>query len=122
MTRPNNTRLIMDLTDALNGSIPERRHNDVLAALKRCQELLGRLATTLADLDVNQSHSDLMFEAKLYANVLTGFFEGPGGEWFDLTKGYNPREYLAGKGVIKPASKRNVPAVSKGKPKTGGRK
>ena len=172
--------LIKELEEALTNSVPARRHNDVLAALKRCQELLGRLATTLADLDVNQSHSDLMFEAKLYANVLTGFFEGPGGEWFDLTKGYDPREYLAGKGVIKPAapvnqtrikmeekfaadrkakqaeidrqlselewkqaqqklkrakrslaevvtpikpaSKRNVPAVSKGKPKTGGRK
>lgn len=118
MTRPNNTRLLMDLTDALNGSVPERRHNDVLAALKRCQELLGRLATTIADLDVDHSHSDLMFEAKLYANVLTEFFGDVDRDWFDLTKGYDPREYLVNKGVIKPAASDG----SKSKLKKGGRK
>jgi len=96
--------LIKQLEEALTNSVPARRHNDVLAALKRCQELIGRLASTIADLDEDHNHSDLMFEAKLYANVLTGFFEGPGGEWFDLSKGYDPRDYLATKGVIKAAA------------------
>ena len=103
--------LIKQLEEALTNSVPARRHNDVLAALKRCQELIGRLASTIADLDEDHNHSDLMFEAKLYANVLTGFFEGPGGEWFDLSKGYDPRDYLANKGVIKPAAPVNETRV-----------
>jgi hypothetical protein len=101
--------LIKQLEEALNNSVPARRHNDVLAALKRCQELIGRLATTIVDLDREQKHGDLMFEAKLYANVLTGFFEGPGGEWFDLSKGYDPRDYLATKGIIKAAAASSRP-------------
>jgi len=101
--------LINQLEKALINSVPARRHNDVLAALKRCQELIGRLATTIVDLDREQKHGDLMFEAKLYANVLTGFFEGPGGEWFDLSKGYDPRDYLATKGIIKAAAASSRP-------------
>jgi hypothetical protein len=101
--------LIKQLEEALTNSVPARRHNDVLAALKRCQELIGRLATTIVDLDREQKHGDLMFEAKLYANVLTGFFEGPGGEWFDLSKGYDPRDYLATKGIIKAAAASSRP-------------
>jgi hypothetical protein len=111
MTHNNYTRLIYDLTDALRESVPARRHYAALAALKRCQELLGRLASSIADLDEDHNHSDLMFEAKLYANVLTGFFEGPGGEWFDLSKGYDPRDYLANKGVIKTAAPVNETRV-----------
>ena len=101
MSQHNNTRLIMDLTEVLNGSVPERRHNDVLAALKRCQEMIGKLSTVVLDLDVSHQHGELMMEAKLYANVLSGFFDDSTRNWFDLTKGYNPRDYLTDKGVIK---------------------
>jgi len=103
--------LIKELEEALTNSVPARRHNDALAALKRCQELIGRLATTIEDLDVRHAHSDLMFEAKLYANVLGGFFdekEMSATQWMDVGKGYNPREYLADKGVIKPINPTRV--------------
>lgn len=94
-------RLIKELEEALNNSVPARRHNDVLAALKRCQELIGNLAATVADLDMGHRHGELMIEAKLYANVLSGFFDDAGRDWLDLEKGYNPRDYLTSKGVIK---------------------
>ena len=103
--------LIKELEEALTNSVPARRHNDVLAALKRCQELIGRLASTIEDLDVRHAHSDLMFEAKLYANVLGGFFDEKDTalvKWTDVSKGYNPREYLADKGVIKPVNPTRV--------------
>ena len=94
-------RLIKELEEALNNSVPARRHNDVLAALKRCQELIGNLAATVADLDKSHRHGELMIEAKLYANVLSGFFDDAGRDWLDLEKGYNPRDYLTSKGAIK---------------------
>jgi hypothetical protein len=52
-----------------------------------------------------------MFEAKLYANVLGGFFderEMSSAQWVDIKKGYNPRKYLADKGVIKPVNPTRV--------------
>ena len=101
MTKHNHTRLIMDLTEALRESVPKRDHNDVLAALKRCQEMIGKLSTVVLDLDASHQHGELMMEAKLYANVLTGFFDGSTRDWFDLAKGYNPRDYLTDKGAIK---------------------
>ena len=94
-------RLIKELEEALNNSVPARRYNDVLAALKRCQELIGNLAATVDDLDKNHRHGELMIEAKLYANVLAGFFDDAGRDWLDLEKGYNPRDYLTSKGAIK---------------------
>ena len=94
-------RLIKELEEALNNSVPARRHNDVLAALKRCQELIGSLAATVADLDKGHRHGELMIEAKLYANVLAGFFDDAKSDWYDLAKGYNPRDYLTDKGAIK---------------------
>jgi len=94
-------RLIKELEEALNYSVPARRHNDVLAALKRCQELIGNLAATVADLDKSHRHGELMIEAKLYANVLAGFFDDAKSDWYDLAKGYNPRDYLTDKGAIK---------------------
>jgi hypothetical protein len=94
-------RLIKELEEALNNSVPARRHNDVLAALKRCQELIGNLAATVADLDKSHRHGELMIEAKLYANVLAGFFDDAKSDWYDLAKGYNPRDYLTDKGAIK---------------------
>ena len=103
--------LIKELEEALTNSVPARRHNDVLAALKRCQELIGRLASTIEDLDARHAYSDLMFEAKLYANVLGGFFDEKDMvlvKWMDIGKGYNPREYLADKGVIKPINPTRV--------------
>jgi hypothetical protein len=94
-------RLIKELEEALNNSVPARRYNDVLAALKRCQELIGNLAATVADLDKGHRHGELMIEAKLYANVLAGFFDDAKSDWYDLAKGYNPRDYLTDKGAIK---------------------
>ena len=101
MTQHNHTRLILDLTEALRGSVTKRRHDDVLAALKRCQELIGNLSIVVLDLDTKNQHGELMLEAKLYANVLAGFFNDVDRDWLDLTKGYNPRDYLTTKGVIK---------------------
>lgn len=94
-------RLIKELEEALNNSVPARRYNDVLAALKRCQELIGNLAATVDDLDKGHRHGELMIEAKLYANVLAGFFDDAKSDWYDLAKGYNPRDYLTDKGAIK---------------------
>lgn len=101
MTQHNHTRLILDLTEALRGSVTKRRHDDVLAALKRCQELIGNLSIVVLDLDTKNQHGELMLEAKLYANVLAGFFNDVDRDWLDLTKGYNPRDYLTTKGAIK---------------------
>ena len=101
MTKHNNFQLIQNVTEALLDSVPNRRHEDVLAALKRCQEMIGKLASTVVDLDTGREHGDLMLEAKLYANVLAGYFGDADGDWFDLTKGYNPRDYLTDKGAIK---------------------
>jgi hypothetical protein len=111
MTRFVPAHLIAELEEALTNSVPARRYDDVLAALRRCQELIGRLASTIEDLDVRHAHSDLMFEAKLYANVLDGFFDEKDraiGQWMDIGNGYNPREYLADKGVIKPVNPTRV--------------
>jgi hypothetical protein len=94
-------KLILNITDALANSVPKRDYNDVLTALKRCQEMIGKLSSVLVDLDADQKHGELMLEAKLYANVLGGFFDDMNLDFFDLRKGYDPREYLKNKGVIK---------------------
>ena len=94
-------RLEDALDIAYKTTVPKRKLDDALGALRRCQELLGRLAATIEDLDVRHAHSDLMFEAKLYANVLAGFFDDAKSDWYDLAKGYNPRDYLTDKGAIK---------------------
>ncbi len=101
MTKHNNFQLIQNVTEALLDSVPNRRHEDVLAALKRCQEMIGKLASTVVDLDTGREHGELMLEAKLFANVLAGFFGDTDRDWFDITKGYNPRDYLTNKGAIK---------------------
>ena len=101
MTKHNHVQLIQDVTEALLGSVPKRRHEDVLGALKRCQELIGNLSAAVLDLDKQRMHGELMIEAKLYANVLSGFFDDAGRDWLDLEKGYNPRDYLTSKGAIK---------------------
>tara|TARA_R110000822_G_scaffold143954_7_gene282503 strand:+ start:3158 stop:3820 length:663 start_codon:yes stop_codon:yes gene_type:complete len=103
--------LIKELEEALTNSVPSRYYSDAITALKRCQEIIGRLAATIEDLDVRHAHSDLMFEAKLYANVLGGLFNEKDTalvKWTDVGKGYNPREYLADKGVIKPVNPTRV--------------
>lgn len=101
MTKHNNFQLIQNVTEALLDSVPNRRHEDVLAALKRCQEMIGKLASTVVDLDTGREHGELMLEAKLFANVLAGFFDDAKSDWYDLAKGYNPRDYLTDKGAIK---------------------
>ena len=101
MTKHNHVQLIQNITEALLDSVPKRRHEDVLGALKRCQELIGNLSAAVLDLDKQRMHGELMIEAKLYANVLSGFFDDAGRDWLDLEKGYNPRDYLTSKGVIK---------------------
>ena len=101
MTKHNHVQLIQNITEALLDSVPKRRHEDVLGALKRCQELIGNLSAAVLDLDKQRMHGELMIEAKLYANVLSGFFDDAGRDWLDLEKGYNPRDYLTSKGAIK---------------------
>jgi len=101
MTKHNHVQLIKNITEALLDSVPKRRHEDVLGALKRCQELIGNLSAAVLDLDKQRMHGELMIEAKLYANVLSGFFDDAGRDWLDLEKGYNPRDYLTSKGAIK---------------------
>jgi hypothetical protein len=104
MTKHNHVQLIQNITEALLGSVPQRRHEDVLGALKRCQELIGRLSAAVLDLDRRQAYGDLMIEAKLYANVLDGFFgekEMSITQWMDISKGYNPYAHLTDKGILK---------------------
>ena len=104
MTKHNHVQLIQDVTEALLGSVPKRRHEDVLGALKRCQELIGKLSAAVLDLDKQRMHGDLMLEAKLYANVLDGFFGEKDmsiTQWMDIGKGYNPYAHLTDKGVLK---------------------
>ena len=101
MTKHNHVQLIQNITEALLDSVPKRRHEDVLGALKRCQELIGNLSAAILDLDKQRMHGELMIEAKLYANVLAGFFDDAKSDWYDLAKGYNPRDYLTDKGAIK---------------------
>ena len=93
-------KLILNITDALANSVPKRNYNDVLTALKRCQEMIGKLSSIVVDLDHDQRHGEIMLEAKLYANVLGGFFDDMNLDFFDLRKGYDPRQYLKDKGVI----------------------
>jgi len=112
MPKHNHTRLIMDLTDALRGSVPERDHNDALAALKRCQEMIANLANTVCSLDASGSYKELVSEASLYANILSGILGERGinaDGWVNISKGYDPYKYLADKGVTpKPKSTRQL--------------
>jgi hypothetical protein len=112
MTKHNHTRLIMDLTEALNGSVPERKHNDALAALRRSQEMIANLANTVCSLDASGSYKELVSEASLYANILSGVLGESGiraDGWVDITKGYDPYRHLADKGVIpKPKTTREL--------------
>lgn len=112
MSKHNHTRLILDLTEALNGSVPERNHNDALAALRRCQEMIANLANTVCSLDASGSYKELVSEASLYANILSGSLGESGihaDGWVDITKGYDPYKHLADKGVItKPKTTREL--------------
>jgi hypothetical protein len=104
MTKHNHVQLIKNITEALLDSVSKRRHEDVLGALKRCQELIGNLSAAVLDLDRRQAYGDLMLEAKLYANVLDGFFGEKDmsiTQWMDIGKGYNPYAHLTDKGVLK---------------------
>jgi hypothetical protein len=102
----------MDLTEALNGSVPERKHNDALAALRRSQEMIANLANTVCSLDASGSYKELVSEASLYANILSGVLGESGiraDGWVDITKGYDPYRHLADKGVIpKPKTTREL--------------
>jgi hypothetical protein len=112
MSKHNHTRLILDLTEALNRSVPERNHNDALAALRRCQEMIANLANTVCSLDASGSYKELVSEASLYANILSGVLGESGiraDGWVDITKGYDPYKHLADKGVItKPKTTREL--------------
>lgn len=103
MAYDSTTKLVHDLTEALEGSVPRKLHVEVMSALNRCREMIGTLAAVLVETDKEQKHGELMLEAKLYANVLNGYFdqEGPRFGFHDITHGFNPREYLIDKGVIK---------------------
>ena len=102
MAQYNAYRLINELTEALEGSVPRQHHTEVLTALNRCREMIGLLATVLAETDKEQKHGELMLEAKLYANILNGYFETAGRDFGfrDIKDSFNPREYLKDKGVI----------------------
>ena len=100
-------KIIEEVTEALTGSVPRKHYNEVLAALSRCREMIANLATVVAEIDKEQKHGELMLEAKLYASIIGGFFEEAHREpfetnWADIKNGFNPREYLKDKGVIKP--------------------
>lgn len=93
---------IRRVTEALEGSVPRRNHIEVLNALRRCQEMIGGLANAIVQLDKDEKHGELMLEAKLYANIISGFFEdGPGRDFIDIKDNFDPNEYLKGKGVIR---------------------
>jgi hypothetical protein len=112
MSQYNPYRIIREITEALEGfqdTVSQRQYNDVLGALRRSQEMIGKLSAAVLELDKDHRHGELMIESKLYANVLAGFFDEKNmsmEQWFDLGKGYNPYEHLTDKGVLKrPARK-----------------
>lgn len=113
MAHYNAHRLIEEVTEALTGSVPRKHYNEVLAALSRCREMIANLATVVAEIDKEQKHGELMLEAKLYASIIGGLFSeahrGPfETNWADIKSGFNPREYLKDKGVIKPDLKESL--------------
>ena len=60
-------KLIAEITEALEHSVPIKHHAEVLAALRRAQELLGRVAPYVKNTALSE-------EAKLTAHILDGFF------------------------------------------------
>lgn len=106
MTQYNAYRIIREVTEALEGSVPRQHYVEALNALNRCREMIGGLAAVIVAIDKEQKHGELMLEAKLYANILNGYFEQEGARFGfrDISNGFDPREYLADKGVIKSAN------------------
>jgi hypothetical protein len=92
-----NNRLIEEISEALERSVPLKHHVEVLAALRRAQELLGRVAPYVR----NRAMAD---EAKLAAKLLDGFFwdvDNHPSAYFDISNGFDPKEYLKQKGILK---------------------
>ena len=92
-----NEKLIEQITKALEGSVPIEQHANLLAALRRAQELLGRVAPYIK----NKAMSD---EARLTANILKDFFDDMDSsprDFYDISNGFDPKVYLRGKGVLK---------------------
>ena len=108
--------LISELEAALDiaykTTVPKRELDDALGALKRCQEMIANLANTVCSLDASGSYKELVSEASLYANILSGVLGGSGilaDGWVDITKGYDPYKHLADKGIIaKPKTTREL--------------
>ena len=85
-----------ELADALAASVPKKDYERVLTALKRCQELLAVGA-------VYVTNANAALEMRTYASALSGYFEDMGNypaAYFNISDGYDPAEYLKGKGVI----------------------
>ena len=88
-----NSRLIKEITDVLENSVEIDQHAEVLAALRRAQELLARVAPYIR----NKAMAD---EARLTASLIEGFFWNVKNDPEDFYK-LNQRRYLKSTGVIK---------------------
>jgi hypothetical protein len=66
----------------------------------------------VCSLDASGSYKELVSEASLYANILSGALGESGiraDGWVDITKGYDPYKHLADKGIIaKPKTTREL--------------
>lgn len=92
-----NSRLIQELTETLEHSVPLKHHVEVLAALRRSQELLSRVAPYVR----NKAMSE---EARTASALLNGFFwdvDNHPSAFFDISNGFDPRAYLKAKGILK---------------------
>ena len=92
-----NSNLIKQITKALEGSVPIEQHANLLAALRRTQELLGRAAPYIRNKAISE-------EARLMANILQDFFDDMNSDprgFYDISNGFDPKVYLRSKGVLK---------------------
>jgi hypothetical protein len=92
-----NNHLIQQITETLEQSVPLKHHVEVLAALRRSQELLARVAPYVR----NKAMAD---EARTAAALLDGFFwdvDNCTSAFYDISNGFDPRSYLKAKGVLK---------------------
>lgn len=92
-----NNHLIQQITETLEHSVPLKHHVEVLAALRRAQELLARVAPYVR----NKAMAD---ETKTAAALLDGFFwdvDNSTSAFYDISNGFDPKAYLKSRGVLK---------------------
>lgn len=68
MLRIDAERLITEVTNALRNSVPLNEHQQLLKALERCFELIGRSLPYIKSAGIRK-------EMAIYANILEGYFQ-----------------------------------------------